>query len=97
MNEVAADTIQNYIYESLFEPHYGWPKIEFDRRSYARWAANEILSRVKTEGSERSVLDIIEEFRIEMDHYSVFDSDRDREFIFITARETAEDIGSLFV
>lgn len=97
MYELAAETIQEYLDQWLFEPDYRWPKIEFNRRSYARWAATEILNRVKTEKLGRKVTDIIEEFRLEMDSYSKFDYDRDREFIFITARETAEDIGSLFI
>lgn len=97
MYEVAAETIQEYLDQWLFEPNYRWPRIEFNRRSYARWAAKEILHRVQTEGNGRTVIDIIEEFRLEMDRCSEVDYDRDREFIFVTARETAEDIGSLFV
>lgn len=97
MYEMAAEMIQEYIDQWLFEPNYGWPRIEFNRRSYSRWAANEILHRVKTETKGRSVSDIIEEFRWEMDSYSEVDYDRDLAFIFETAKETAEDIGSLFI
>lgn len=97
MYEVAAEIIQEYFDQWLFEPNDRWPRVEFNRRSYARWAAKEILMRVQTERNGRTVVDIIEEFRLEMDRFATVDYDRDREFIFVTARETAEDIGSLFV
>lgn len=97
MYEVAAEIIQEYIDQWLFEPNYYWPRIEFNRRSYSRWAANEIVHRIKTETKGRTVLEIIDEFRWEMDRCSEVDYDRDRAFIFETARETAEDIGSIFV
>lgn len=96
MYEAEISTIQDYIYECLFEPNIRWPKLEFDRRSYARWAADEILRRIRSEENGRKVGDIIEEFRLEMDRYSET-YDRYRAFIFDTARETAEDIGSLLV
>lgn len=97
MYEVAAEIVQDYIYQWLFEPNYRWPKIEFNRRTYERWAAMEILNRIKSESNGKTVAEIIEEFRVQMDAYSTYDSNRDREFIFVTARETAEDIGSVFV
>lgn len=96
MYEMAAEIIQEYVDQWLFEPNYGWPKIEFIRRSYFRWAANEILNRIKTETKGRTVADIIEEFWCEMDSYSEVNYDRDLAFIFETAKETAEDISSLF-
>lgn len=97
MHEKEVSIVQDYIYECLFEPNIGWPKLEFARRTYARWAANEILKRISDDTLGRNVKDIIEEFRIETDRYSEVNYDRTKAFIFDVARETAEEIGSLFV
>lgn len=96
MYELEVETIQDYIDQCLFEPDYRWPKLEFERRSYSRWAASEILNRVQAEKDGRKVIDIIKEFLWEMDCHSEIDYDRHVAFIFETARETAEDISFLF-
>lgn len=97
MYAMAVEFIQEYIDQWLFEPNYRWPRLEFNRRSYERWAAYEILNRIRAETAGRKVVDIIEEFRLEMDAYTEVNYDRDRAFIFEVARDTAEEIGSLFV
>lgn len=97
MKEVAVSVIQEYIDEYLFEPSITWPDSEFNRRSYSRWAAEEILSRVIQEPSNRDPLDIIEEFANEMDRYLDYSDDKAIYFIFIVAKETAEDVAFLFL
>lgn len=68
---------------------------EFKRRSYARWAALEILEKIKN-GNRLPVLEVYDFFKI-VDDFSKMDSDVDMAFIFKTAAETAEEIGSLLV
>lgn len=68
---------------------------EFKRRSYARWAASEIKERIKN-GNRLPVLEVYDFFKI-VDDFSKMDSDVDMAFIFKTAAETAEEIGSLLV
>ena len=97
MYEKEIEAIKEYAEENLFEPNIAWPKLEFLRRTYARWTANEVIKRIKEEKLNRNIKDIIEEFRLEVDRYSEVNYDRSKSFIFDVARETAEEIGSLFV
>lgn len=96
MNEVVTTIIQEYIDKYLFEPASTWPKHEFNLRTYSRWAANELLERVKNRKSE-SPIDTIGEFIDEMDNYSEVGDDKYTRLIFAIARETAEEIALLFV
>lgn len=97
MKEQAVLAIQEYIDLYLFEPKITWPELEFTRRSYSRWAANEILERIKKDEYGRNPLDIIEEFMNEMDQYSELNNDHSVYSIFIVAKEEAEDIAFLFL
>lgn len=92
---LALEAIQDYIWENLFEPNVHWPMYEFKRRSYARWAASEIKERIKN-GNRLPVLEVYDFFKT-VDDFSKMDSDVDMAFIFKTAAETAEEIGSLLV
>lgn len=87
--------IYNYINKNFFTPAWDWSEYEFKRRSYGRWAANEILNRV-TETPELDPFFVILYFRYQMDALSSVREDSDIEFIFITARDTADEIISLF-
>ena len=87
--------IHNYIKKDLFAPTWEWSEYEFRRRSYGRWAANEILNRV-AEMPETDPFFVILYFRHQMDVLSSVREDSDAEFIFITARDTADKIISLF-
>lgn len=87
--------IHNYINKNLFAPVCDWSEYEFRRRCYERWAANEILKRV-TETPETTPFFVILYFRYQMDVLSTVREDSDAEFIFITARDTADEIISLF-
>ena len=88
-------TIHNYINKNLFTPAWDWSEYEFRRRSYGRWAANEILNRVM-EMPETDPFFVILYFRYQMDVLSTVREDSDAEFIFVTARNTADEIISLF-
>lgn len=99
-------TIQNFIDETLFKPDVGWPKYEFQKRSYARWAANEILDRIIQEemrlpphitGVEPlTPLQIIQGFMMETDYFAGIAENKHDRFIFTTARDTAENLIYLF-
>lgn len=97
MKEEAIAIIQDYMNQCLFEPNLDWPGYEFDYRIYSRWAANEILDRISSCRKGLDPIIIIGQFMDEMDDYSEMSDDRNQQFIFIVARETAEDIGLLFV
>lgn len=96
MNDIATVVIREYVEECFFEPSIGWPQFEFDRRVYSRWAADEILRRIQ-EDPEADPLDILSQFVAEMDDYSEVGDDRDKQFIFVVAREMAEELALLFV
>lgn len=97
MKEAAVLAIQEYIDEYLFEPRINWPKEEFIRRSYSRWAADEILARIENDTEHQNPLDIIEKFMNDMDRYAELSDDRESYPIFVIAREEAEEIAFLFL
>lgn len=100
MHEKAVSIIQDYIDTYLFEPGRNWPEYYFKERSYSRWIANEILERIKKQTSI-SPIDIIEDFINKLDNWSCVDDkiwpNVKPEEIFSIARDTAEEIGCLFV
>lgn len=96
MNDNAVDIIREYIQEYLFEPSVSWDKTEFMKRSYARWAAYEIVNRIMDNPFDM-ILDTIDCFIAEMVIYVCCGKSRQSSFIFQTAIETAEDIALLFV
>ena len=91
MNDAAIQTILKYIETSLFEPKYTWSTVYFEERSYARWAATEILESIM-DHPLRSADEIIEEFIFKMMIYSAWTDDSDICFRFSVAKETAENI-----
>lgn len=95
MNDVSVSVIQAYIDECLFDPKRNWPDCEFLRRSYSRWAANEVLRRVQN--SNENPLYIFDEFIAELEDYADQSEDKSVRFIFDTAKETIEDLALLFV
>lgn len=96
MNELAVSVIQEYIDEYLFEPRSNWCKYEFNVRSYSRWAANEIIERIRND-SERSPVNIISEFIREVDLCCEKTPTNQAQLIFEVAKETATDIVLLFL
>lgn len=94
MVDPAAYILQEYVNDCLFEPSNDWPAIEFKRRTYSRWAADEITKRLN---EDHDPISILEQFIDEMDDYSEVTDDKETQFIFTVAKETAEDIALLFV
>lgn len=81
--------IQNYLNNDLFEPSLNWPKDEFRKRCYSRWAVNEIITRIMDRPLDPPD-QIIELFLIEMIIYSTRENDSDE--IFSIASNTAEEL-----
>lgn len=96
MADIALEIINNFIQEHLFSPSGSWNKYEFEKRSYAQWAAYEIMNRIMDHPLDRPI-DIVDEFMFEMAMYACLGEDEHRSFIFQTAVETAEEIALLFV
>lgn len=78
--EHAIRKIQDYMDKNLPEMDVIFPRYLFDIRSYARWAANEIIERLIREDSNfpphitgkepMTVLEVIDEFIDDIDSYS---------------------------
>ncbi len=97
MNELAISLILKFIEIYLFPPAFSWNKQEFKKRSYERWAADEICERIMDHPFDPP-LDTIENFIFEMYIFACFsDEDEQRTFIFQTAVEIAEELALLFV
>ena len=87
--------IHNHINKNLFTPEWDWSEYEFRRRSYGRWAANEILNHIAKASDTDPFFEILC-FRYQMDTLASVREGSDAEFIFITARDMADEIISLF-
>lgn len=91
MDERVIFVIQEYMYD-LFEPGRNWPKYEFCKRSYARWAASEILKCIQ-KNQNIPPIKVVEDFEHKTDEYSGVDhDDRNDSFIFYVAHDVATDI-----
>ena len=87
--------ISNYISEHLFIGNSNWPDSVFKKRCYARWAAYEIMKRIANL-QETEPLIIILDFWNQMSELSTVREDSDAELIFVTARDTANELLTLF-
>lgn len=104
--------IKDYIEECIPEPSIdqlaegSGTCTRFSINSYSRWAANEILSRYLKEADrlpehisgqeEVSIQDVIRSFIDELDNYLDTTTNFGSTFIFLTARNTACEIGCRF-
>jgi len=91
MNEIVTITIMNYLDEHLFEPRRSWPKTEFNRRSYSRWAVEEILELLINDPLTDPFI-IISHFEDRMIHYSLLSKTKECRYIFEIAVDVCEDI-----
>ncbi len=91
MDERAISAIEDYMFD-LFEPGRNWPKYEFNKRSYERWAAKQILESVRHH-PDISPLQIVEEYVRMTNEFSGIEHDeRNDSFIFSVAHDVATDI-----
>lgn len=95
MNEISIAILLDCLEENLFEPNNRWPSDIFEERSYARWAAYEIWERI-LDHPYKSTDDIIDEFILDMELQILATDNEDKERMFRVAKETAEDILTLF-
>lgn len=96
MCDAAVSIALKYIDQHLFSPSFSWSKYEFEKRTYSRWAAYEIINRIMDKPFDMPSC-IIEEFMTEMSMYACYGKDKHRSWIFQVAAETAEEMLSLFV
>ena len=91
MDERVISAIEDYMFD-LFEPGRNWPKYEFNKRSYERWAAKEILKRIQ-QHPEIPAINLVEEYVLMTDEFSGIEHDeRNDSFIFSVANDVATDI-----
>lgn len=90
MNEETLYAVQDYIDLYLFEPQKNWPKQEIESRSYARWAALELLNRLMDNPLEDPDI-VVDCFVMEMAMYSHLGGSNGNR-IFGAALDTAVDI-----
>jgi hypothetical protein len=91
MDSRVVSAIEEYMFD-LFEPGRNWPKYEFRKRSYGRWAAEEILKSIQHH-TDIPPMQIVEEFVRRTDEFSGIEHDeRNDSFIFSVAHDVATDI-----
>ncbi|HOQ38742.1 MAG TPA: hypothetical protein PLR73_13765 [Acetivibrio sp.] len=94
MNDEAVTTIFRYLEECLFEPMKDWPKEEFEKRSYERWAAYEIIESLMDNPFTTADM-VIDEFILKMICFAHLAKEQKQQFIF--AIDVAETIRSLLI
>ena len=83
--------IEDYMFD-LFDPGRNWPKYEFRKRSYERWAAEEILKSIQRH-QDIPPMKVVKEFVRRTDEFSGIEHDeRNDSFIFSVAHDVATDI-----
>ena len=95
MNDEAITTIFRYLEEYLFEPMKNWPKDEFEKRSYARWAASEIIESLM-DNPFTTADTVISEFIVKMICFANLAKEQQKRQ-FIIAIDVAETIQSLLI
>lgn len=85
----AESIIRRYIGEYLPEPGRNWPKYHFMERSYARWAAYELIGRIR-ECREADPLETVRNFLETVSEFAA--SDHGNVLMFSAAQEVAVDI-----
>lgn len=93
-NEKEILKIIAYENECLFEPKNSWPEYLFLKRSYERWAADEIIFQIM-ECPRVSAGVVIEEFISKMECFLCMTNNSSAHFIFTVAQNTAEEILSI--
>ena len=94
MNDEAVTTIFRYLEEYLFEPMKNWPKEEFEKRSYERWAAYEIVESLIDHPFATADM-VIDEFILKMIFFAHLAKEKKQQFMF--AIDVAETIQSLLM
>lgn len=90
MHDEIICAIQDYMDLYLPEPRKGWPKQEIESRSYARWAALELINRLMDNPLEDPEI-VVDCFVLEMAMFSHLGGSAGNH-VFATALDTAADI-----
>ena len=96
MHDEVIRKILNYEEEFLFEYGPHWPKQEIQKRSYARWASEEIILSIMDRPFVEPDM-IVEEFIIKMEYFLHISENATTNSIFTIAESTAEDILGLIL
>lgn len=91
MYEEAVRKILECLDENLFEPNIKWSDYEFERQSYSRWAAYEIMNRMMDHPCDIPEI-AAEEFLYTMATFAAITDEPKKRRIFEIARDTANDI-----
>lgn len=92
MNEQGIKTICAYSQEFLPEPGRNWPKYRFNQRSYARWAAAELVNLISDHPFVPADI-TVEKFIIQCSYYAdCFNENTKQNLMFSVARDVASDI-----
>ena len=99
--------LSNYIRKTYPSEYTCFSQYEFDKRSYSKWAATEILEMMCEEANKlpsyisgretATAYDIVENFLIDMNYYAELCDDSRMQFMFATARDEAKKILKLYL
>lgn len=89
MSDHVVRCVYSFSEEQWVEPSKHWPKYWFDKNSYSRWAASEIIYLLRKRG-DLAPSQVVSEFADRMDDYSCYNETS--RYIFTIAHEAATDI-----
>ena len=89
MDERFTFAVYCFTEEQWIEPDRNWPPYWFDRNSYSRWAAYEIIDLLRNRGDEKAST-TVKQFKDKMDNYSCYNPISRN--LFRLATEAADDI-----
>ncbi len=93
---LVADSIYFFIQEHIPASLHSWPKQEFIKRSYERWAAYELANEIMDNPLEDPFI-IIENFIVRMAMFSCIGRDKERSYMFSVAVEVAENFSNALI
>lgn len=96
MNDEAIQKIISYANEYLFEPRSNWSKQAIMKRSYERWAVDEILLAIMDHPMTEADL-VIEGFILKMELFLYLSENPANNHIFQVAENTAETLLGLIL
>lgn len=91
MHDLAVQKILSCLDDILFEPDKRWSNDDFERQSYARWAAYEIINLIMDKPYDMPEI-AAEEFMYTMATFAAFTKNSKKRRIFEIACDTANDI-----
>lgn len=99
MDERVRAAIKEYYRDKLFAPGKNWPEYYFKQRSYSRWAAKEVLRRIRR-NPRVTAIETVEDFIDEVVEYREISSahwNKDDRLVFEAAYNVATDILDILI